>query len=124
MNDSTTLSYQEARTAGVKLSRARRQTEDSLREAINTAAQKNAVYRQAKAEAIVTAKAEHPATVAVEIAQGSKTVRDADIERRVADGMVDVFKERLRLHDQDRATLHRLMEWSMKVAPDGELPQR
>jgi hypothetical protein len=116
------LDYADARRRVHQLSQARRDTERKLGEAIKDAAEKEGVYRSTLATEIVKAKTEHGATVGVEVAKGSKSVVDARIDRDIASGVVDGYKERLRLHDQDRASLHRLIEWSMRVNPDGGWP--
>lgn len=113
-----------ARRFAAGLTRDRRWAQGRLRAAVEKKAETEREYRKALAVAIVQARAEHPATVAGDIARGRPDIAQLKAERDVADGMVDVWQEEVRLHDQRRATFHRDVEWSMKVAPDGQYEPR
>lgn len=105
--------FAQAKRAVMNATRERRTAERELREAVNTKAKAQSHYRKVKATAILKAKAEHGATVADTVASGQPDVAQAYEERIAAEGLERAAQERLRLCSEDRASLHRLIEWSM-----------
>lgn len=118
------LTLAQARRAGKRLTEDRRAAQQRLKDAIDAKGKREGEYREALARQIAKDRSEYPATVAKDIARGRPHVVQAKTEAMVADGMVSVWTEELRLCDQRRATFHRDVEWSMKVAPDGSMPEQ
>ncbi len=80
--------------------------------AVQTKAETEAQYRKVLAQAIMVAKDEHGATVAEAVAKGTDAVVAAREAMIAAEGLERSAYERLRLCSEDRASLHRLGEWS------------
>lgn len=76
-------------------------------------------HRQALSMAVLEARTEHGATLAETVAKGTDEVAGAEADKIAAEGMVRVQEERRKLSSEDRASFHRLVEWSMKANPDG-----
>lgn len=104
--------YAQAKRAVMAATRERREAERQLRVAIDEKARAEGEYRRRKAEAIVRLKREHGATVAADLAKGDPVVVEALERRERAVETVAAWRERLRLCSEDRASLHRLIEWS------------
>lgn len=115
------LDYEEARAAYKESGRQRRDARVELERRIADLAEKERLYRVARAQAYVTVDApaagERDAKVD-EKASGARRDRD------IAKGMVDAAKERLAEIDADRASLHRLVEWSMRLDPYAQEQRR
>ncbi len=112
-------SYADYRRAVMSQSREHRAAINGLRDAIDTAAGCEVIYRKELATAVLRLKVAHGSTVAPDLAKGEEAVGKAMEARDIAAGMVDVAKERLRLCQQDRAALSRMGEWSREADPDG-----
>jgi N12 class adenine-specific DNA methylase len=110
------LDMDDARKASRRVSEMRRSAEAELRAAIEDRGQKEGAYRKALAQAIVRMRQEHPATVAVDMAKGEDDVQEAMIAFRIAEGMVDAHKERLKTIEGDRSQLKSLIDWSSSIA--------
>lgn len=110
--------YAQAKRAVMAATRERRDAERELRDAVERKGRAEAEYRKALAQGILRAKGEHGATVAEAVAKGTDKVADAKAEATIADGLVRAALERLRLCSEDRASLHRLIEWSRQADPD------
>lgn len=111
------LSYEQASQWVNLLARERAQLVDKLRLAVETAAQTEASYHEAKAKAMVRLRAEKVGvTEAQERVKGEVVV--ALENRELANHKVTIFRERLATVDAQRASLHRMIEWSMTVLPD------
>ena len=112
------LDMDEARTALKAIARARRQAREWFQQATLNAAEKERAYRKARAR-------EWPQVAGTaEEKKDAVNDRTADLryERDVAVGVVKAALERLEEVDAERASLHKLVEWSMKVAPLGIAP--
>lgn len=107
--------YAEAKRAVMSATRERREAERQLRDAIVEKANAEGDYRATLARLIPSAKAEHGATNAEAVAKGQPEAVAALKRRDLAVETVNVWKERLRLCSEDRASLHRLIEWSQNV---------
>lgn len=114
------LDHTEARTALRSVAEARRQARDWLQRALQDRADKERAYRQARATAWLTAP------------EGTAKAREDWVndhtaqqryERDVAEGIIKAAYERLQEVDAERASLHRLCDWSIKLAVAGEQPE-
>lgn len=110
------LDLDDARKASRRCSELRRAAEAELRNAVEECGRKEGAYRQALAKEIVTKRQEHPATVAVDLAKGEKNVNEALVAFRIAEGMVDAHKERLRTIEGERSQLKSLVDWSASIS--------
>lgn len=104
--------FAQAKRAVMAATRERREAERAYRDAVQTKAASEAIYRRELAKAVLLAKAEHGATVAEVTAKGEPAVVEAREAMIAAEGMERAAQERLRLCSEDRASLHRLIEWS------------
>jgi hypothetical protein len=111
--------YAGARRAVMSATRERRQAERDFRAAVKEKGEAQAEYRRLKARATLEAKKEHGSTIAETLAQGTEPVAAAYERRIIAEGLEKAAGERLRLCSEDRASLHRLIEWSRESDPDG-----
>lgn len=109
------LDMDDAREASRQSSRMRRGAEADLRAAVDRRGAAEGEYRKKLAQEIVKAKTAHGATAGLDIAKGQTEVVKALIEFRVADGMVDAAKERLRTIEGDRSQLRGLIDFSAGV---------
>lgn len=110
------LDIDDARRAARRASEIRRSAESDYRTAIDDRARKEATYRQKLSEAIVRLKADGEAsTTASERARGEKSVEQALIDFRVAEGMVDAHKQRLIGIEGERSMLKSLIDYSARV---------
>lgn len=94
--------------------------EDAVREAYRQFAAARKAYQLAFAQAIVEARAELPATVALDMARGTPKVAQLRYEKDVAEGVMEAAKSAIWRHTADRKDLARLVDWSIRVAPDGQ----
>lgn len=109
------LDMEDAREASRRSSVLRRQAEAELRAAVEDRAEKEGAYRKALAQKIVELRSECSATEAKERARGEEPVVSKMIEFRVAEGMVDAHKERLKTIEGDRSQLKSLVDYSAGV---------
>jgi uncharacterized coiled-coil DUF342 family protein len=109
------LDMDEARTALKACSRNRKQAREWMQRAALDAAEKERDYRKARARAWpeVAGTAEEKKD-----AVNDKT-SDLRYARDVAVSVMKAALERIEEVDAERASLHKLVEWSMKVAPLG-----
>lgn len=108
------LDMDDARRASRSLAQQRQLIREEFEKAIRHAADKKRDYRKAKALAYVSANGSDAAARKADV---EARVADAEFEMELAEGMVKVQAERLEEIDGRRASLHRLMEWSMKLDP-------
>lgn len=108
------LDMDDARKASREVTRLRREAENSLRGAVQAAAEAEAAYRMALATAIVVKRSEGPATTAVDEARGSAQVAGPLETFRLAEGMVDAAKERVRGVEGERSLLKSLIDASAR----------
>lgn len=112
----TPYDYREAKIAVLNASRERRAAESEYRIAIERKASTERVYRKALATEMLAFKEQHGATMAEALAKGTEHVGAAREAATIAEGRVYACLERLRLCSEDRASLHRLIEWSRELA--------
>lgn len=119
LNVQHALDVNDAREAGRNIVRFRNHALSQHHDFVKAAAEKEAAYHETRAKAIVELKAEHGATAAPKLADGDKRVRDALIAWRIASGLVDASKERLRGIEGDRSTLKSIIDWSASLNRQG-----
>lgn len=114
-------SFDEARTAITTASQNMKNAEQFLRDAFEKAAAAERAYRVALAETIVQLHADGAAwTVCQDLARGEKKVADLRYARDVAEGVKEAAQSATWRHTADRKDLGKLVDWSMRVAPDGQ----
>ncbi|HET6866216.1 MAG TPA: hypothetical protein VFH80_09840, partial [Solirubrobacteraceae bacterium] len=78
-------------------------------------------YRVALAKKIVELHAGGAAwTVCQDLARGDQSVADLRYRRDVAEGVKEAAQNAVWRHTADRKDLGKLVDWSMRVAPDGQ----
>jgi hypothetical protein len=111
------LEFSEARQTGRQIASARREAVDALEKAVLARAEAEAEYHHQRALAMVEMKKDQVAvTEAQERVKGE--VADHLLAREKAANDVLILQEKLASIDGERATFHRLMEWSMKLGLD------
>jgi hypoxanthine phosphoribosyltransferase len=114
MRFSQPLDFDDARTALRAVAEHRRQAREWKQRSMAEEAEKERTYRKLRAEAWLKA----PESTAKEREDWvNSETRDARYERDIASRLVKAADERLSEVDAERASLHRLIDWSMKVAP-------
>lgn len=117
------LSMDEAREAMIAAGRNLRNAEERHRHALERAADAEAAYRAGVAQAYTTLRADGKgAGEADTLAKGQ--CAPLSRERDIAQGLVRACLEELENRRGDRASLHRLVEWSAKVNPFSEQHER
>jgi thymidylate synthase ThyX len=116
--------FGEARTKVAEASDAMKAAEQFRRDASEALAEAERTYRVALAKRIVAVHGEGAAwTVAQDLARGDKQVADLRYDRDVAKGVLDAAETVAWRHTADRRDLSKLIDWSMRVAPDGQYEQ-
>jgi hypothetical protein len=108
------LEISEAREASRAAARQRRAAEDTLQQAVETAAQAERLYRLAFSKAFIAAEG----TAAAREAKAKAESADECYRRDVAAGMVRVQTERLRGLEGERSMLKSLVDWSARLRLD------
>lgn len=110
------LDYAQAQEGGRKIAQARRARTDDLREAIIKAAESEIAYQKALSRRMIELRdAGVAATVCKDQAKGEDAIADLGRARAIDAGMVLVQQSRIQEVEGERATFHRLVEWSMKL---------
>jgi hypothetical protein len=108
-------SFDEAREAATKASRAQIAAEDFIKDCARTYALAEEAYRIALAETIVRTHADGIAwTVCGDIARGDKNVARLRRERDIAEGVRDAAVQAAWRRSADRRDTDRFCEWSMR----------
>ena len=102
------LSIDEGRLAAQAISRQRRGMEDMVEKSVEEAADAEANYRKAYAEAFIQAEGTAAEREAIAKRDSAKEARERDIKA----GMVKVMHERLRGLEGERSLLKSLLDWS------------
>ena len=114
-------SFQEAKAAIEKASLRQLDAERQLREAHSASAEAERSYRKALAETMLRLRADgKPASVLADLARGDDKVADLRYRRDVALGIRDAAAQAAFRHAADRRELEQLIDWSRRVAPDGQ----
>lgn len=113
------LDYSDFREAGHTLAEARKRQVQAIINQVKIAARAEGAYQAKKTAAFVRIRGNTTATEAENTVKGQEEVREAMEKRDIERELIRVGYEELRSIDAERATLHRLAEWSMK-RPQGE----
>lgn len=116
------LQIDEARHACQAIAGQRRAARDQLSAALERLANREREYRKARAVAYV----EHASapSAGMRDAMVDEATADARYERDVAKGMVEAAEQLLSQIDAERASLHRLIDWSARLDPYATEGQR
>ena len=121
MNNAVPYDFGEAREAARRAASNQRQGEDNLREASAKLADAEKAYRIALARKIVEVHANGSAwTVAQDLARGDESVAELRYLRDVAKGVFEATQSAIWRYTADRKDCLELIEWSRRVAPDGQ----
>ena len=113
--------FPQAVAAARRASEAQRAGEDAVRDAARGLAEAERLYRMAYAKQILMEHAEGAAwTVAQDLARGRQGVADLRYERDVAQGVLEAAQQRAWRHTADRKDMLEFIQWSRRVAPDGQ----
>jgi hypothetical protein len=113
------LDYDDARAALRECATARRQAREWKQQAMHEAAVAEHNYRKARAEAWARCSSDKIAKEKEDwVNAETVTARQT---RDLAVSLVKAADERLAEIDADRSSVHRLVDWSMKVAPVPEM---
>lgn len=116
--------FDEARNVINEAKAAQRVAEKNVKTAYKDFAEARRAYQVELATAIVRIRAEGAAaTVALDLARGDKKVADLRFKKDVAEGVMEAAKSAIWRHTADRKDLARLVDWSRRVAPDGQLEE-
>jgi hypothetical protein len=116
----TPYDFNEARDAINQAKATQKAGEAQVKAAYREFAMARQAYQVALAEAILRYRAEHAATICAELARGDKKVAELRFKRDVAEGVMEAAKSAIWRHTADRKDLARLVDWSARVAPDGQ----
>lgn len=108
------LDYESFRDGARDLAGRRRDARQQLERAVRDHAEAECEYRKARAQAYVVVDG---ATVAEREVQVDERTAELRMRRDISKGMIDVAREHLAEIDAERASLHRLADWSAKVDP-------
>lgn len=113
------ITYPEFRQGARDLAERRHKAVEELIEQINLAAIAEGNYQRTKAGAFVRLKKDCTATEAEARVKGEDDVAEAGQDRDIQRDLVKAGYARLDTIDAERATLHRLAEWSQRIDPNG-----
>jgi hypothetical protein len=113
------LALEDARGAMHQLARRRREAAAALHQALVTVAERERAYRRQRAVAAVE-NADAP-NASIRDALTDEAAADARYQRDLALAAVRAHEESLRQVDAERASLHKLVEWSIALARQGVL---
>lgn len=113
------LDVDDAREAGRNIVRFRNHYLREYHQAVENAAEKETAHHKIRAKAIVRMAEAHSVTLAPRLADGEEDVTQALVEYRIAAGLVEAAKERLRDIEGDRSTLKSLIDWSASLNRSG-----
>lgn len=113
--------FPEAVAAARRAAEAQKAGEQAVRDAAADLAEKERAYRVALARRIVEVHGEGAAwTVAQDLARGDQAVADLRYHRDVANGVLEAAQQRAWRHTADRKDVLEFIQWSRRVAPDGQ----
>lgn len=100
---------------------AQKAGEQAVRDAATQLAECERCYRVMLAKQILREHADGCAwTVAQDLARGNENVADLRYARDVAQGVLEAAQSRVWRHTADRKDMLSMIEWSRRVAPDGQ----
>lgn len=113
--------YGEAKAAIERASVAQRGAEEQVRDAYRQHADAERAYRITLAKVILELHAGGTAwTICPDLARGDPRVADLRYRRDVALGVREAAQSAVFRHTADRRELEQLVNWSLRVAPDGQ----
>ena len=114
--------FEGARSMLRKASEAQAKTEEALAKAHEERSQAEHDYRVALSARIIKANAVEGIawTTCQDVAKGAEEVARLRKIRDDLDGQVEVLQQSGWRHAADRRGLEKLIDWSMRVAPDGQ----
>lgn len=113
--------FTEAREAINAEKRAQAQGEEAVRDAYRELALARKAYQVKLAEKILALRADSmAATVCGDIARGDTEVAELRFRRDLAEGVAEAASAAVWRHTANRKDLHELINWSKRVAPDGQ----
>lgn len=114
-------SFDEARLAVVHIGRRQREAERFRNERVKAAAEAEKAYRRGLAVKIIELREQGwPATVCEHLARGDDEISDLKAAASILQGAVDTASHSLYRMGSDRKSLDSLVDWSKRVAPDGQ----
>lgn len=121
VRDPRPYDYEGAKRAVARASRDQSHAEQWQADAARDFAQKEEAYRVALAEKIVEFHVDGVAwTACQDLARGEKAVAALRRDRDIAEGVVEAAKGNAWKCVANRRSLDRLVDWSMRVSPDGQ----
>lgn len=100
---------------------AQKVAEDNVREGFKAFGLARRAYQTALASKILELRASGTAaTICSDLARGDKHVAELRFRKDVAEGMKEAASSAVWRHTADRRELEQLVNWSMRVAPDGQ----
>lgn len=119
-------SFDEARDAAARASRAQEAAEDFIRETAKLSAETEESYRVALAKKIVELHSEEGVawSSTADLARGDEQVARLRMERDVAEGVREAAVQAAWRRGADRKDTQRFIDWSQRVAPDGQREDR
>lgn len=125
VKDTRPYDFEGAKRAVARASRDQLAAAQDGADAAQDAAEKERRYREALSAEIVRQHAEGVAwSVASDVARGVPEVARLRYERDVAQGVLKACEERSWTASANRRQLDKLVDWSMRVAPDGQEADR
>lgn len=116
LDEDDVLDYESARTASSTLNARRVEARAELQKATDKRIELETAYRKARAQAWAEGRVEGKNAEQRKDSLNGAVV-DQWAERERAEAVVEMWKERLEEIDGQRASLHRLIEWSAKLDP-------
>ncbi len=122
MSNPSPYDFTEAKAAIERATISQRQGEQAVKDAYRQFAEARKAYQLAFAQRIVELRAEgNAASLVPDLARGDEKVAAARYRKDVAEGIMEAARSAVWRHTADRKDLARLIDWSRRVAPDGEL---
>lgn len=118
--NATPFDFSEARDAINAAKATQKQAEEQVRQAYREFGAARRAYQLAFGEEIVKARAENPATIALDLARAVPRVAELRFKKDVAEGVMEAARSGIWRHTADRRDLGRLVDWSRRVSPDGQ----
>ena len=121
MSNPRPFDFEQARSAINVEKKAQAQGEQGVRDAYRELAAARKAYQMKLAEKIVQLRAEGMAATACgDVARGDAEVAHLRYLRDVAEGVAEAASGAVWRHTANRKDLHELINWSKRVAPDGQ----
>jgi hypothetical protein len=119
VNNPEPFDFNQARAGLSRIAQQLRDSEDFHRTQVERLADAEAAYRKGLAQAYVRHRADGKGAGEADVLSKGDCA-DLSRERDIAAGMVRAALEALENRRGDRASLHRLADWSQRFNPEGE----